>query len=153
MCRRPVVIASICRAIFGLVLIALAACSSAAVDSVTRPSPHASAGSVPGHVYLLRGLVGEVFSLGFLKQGGKCPGVDTMPGSNEATKKNVRRDANGVPVCTIETFADVGLQVTENDRPFFKDQFPYLARPWFYPKPAEGTPYFWPTAQRLEVPE
>lgn len=43
----------------------LACCSGAVVDSVTQPAPRAPAGSVPGHVYLLRGLVGEVFSLGF----------------------------------------------------------------------------------------
>jgi hypothetical protein len=65
MCRRPFVIASIRHAIVGLMLIALGACSSAVVDSVTQPVPRAPAGSVPGHVYLLRGLVGEVFSTGF----------------------------------------------------------------------------------------
>jgi hypothetical protein len=43
----------------------LAGCSSAVIDAVTQPAPRAPAGSVQGHVYLLRGLVGEVFSLGF----------------------------------------------------------------------------------------
>ncbi|MET0445375.1 MAG: hypothetical protein ABWY35_03300 [Pseudorhodoplanes sp.] len=35
------------------------------IDANTISAPRAPAGSVPGHVYLLRGLVGEVFSLGF----------------------------------------------------------------------------------------
>jgi hypothetical protein len=45
--------------------LAVAGCSSAGIDSVTTSAPRAPPGSVPGHVYLLRGLVGEVFSLGF----------------------------------------------------------------------------------------
>jgi hypothetical protein len=95
----------------------------------------------------------KIFALGFLKMGGKCPGLDTQPGVSEATKKRVPRDKNGVPICTVETFADIPLQVPENDRPFFKDQFPYLARPWFYPPPAAGTVYYWPKAERMETPE
>jgi pimeloyl-ACP methyl ester carboxylesterase len=59
--RRPDVIAPF----LGFMLIVLAGCSGTVIDSVTQPAPRASAGSVPGHVYLLRGLVGEVFSLGF----------------------------------------------------------------------------------------
>jgi pimeloyl-ACP methyl ester carboxylesterase len=65
MSRRPTVSALIIGPILGLVLVALAGCSSAVVDAVTQPVPRVTAGSVPGHVYLLRGLVGEVFSLGF----------------------------------------------------------------------------------------
>lgn len=60
MCRRPDFIAPF----LGLAL-ALAGCSSAGIEALTSPAPRAPAGSVPGHVYLLRGLVGEVFSLGF----------------------------------------------------------------------------------------
>jgi hypothetical protein len=60
MCRRPDFIVPI----LGFTL-AVAGCSSAGIDSVTTSAPRAAAGSVPGHVYLLRGLVGEVFSLGF----------------------------------------------------------------------------------------
>jgi hypothetical protein len=95
----------------------------------------------------------KIFALGFLKMGGKCPGVDTMAGVPEETKRRVPRDRAGVPICTIETLADVHLEVGENDRPFFKDRFPYLARPWFYPQPESGTPYFWPKSERLELPE
>lgn len=94
----------------------------------------------------------KVFALGFLDMGGPCPGIDTLPGVPEETKRRVPRK-NGVPICTIETFADIQLQVTENDRPFSRTEFPYLARPWFYPEPAEGTPYYWPAARRLERPE
>jgi pimeloyl-ACP methyl ester carboxylesterase len=65
MCRRPKVIAPILAWVLGLALTLLAGCSGAVIDSVTQPVPRAPAGSVPGHVYLLRGLVGEVFSLGF----------------------------------------------------------------------------------------
>jgi hypothetical protein len=60
MCRRPDFIVPILA-----LTLAVAGCSSAAIDSVTTAAPRAPAGSVPGHVYLLRGLVGEVFSLGF----------------------------------------------------------------------------------------
>jgi len=95
----------------------------------------------------------KVFALGFLKQGGKCPGIDRVAGVPDEVKRRVPRDRDGVPICTVESFANIGLQVTENDRPFFKDAFPYLAKPWFYPAPANGTPYFWPTAHRLEQPE
>ena len=94
----------------------------------------------------------KVFALGFLKMGGQCPGVDTVPGVSEETRARVPRDADGVPICTVETFADLPLQVPTNDRPF-ADGFPYLARPWFYPEPGDGTTYFWPTASRLEMPE
>lgn len=93
----------------------------------------------------------KVFALGFLKMGGKCPGVDRLAGVSDEVKRRVPRDRDGVPICTVETFANVGLQVTENDRPFYKDAFPYLAKPWFYPEAANGTPYFWPTAHRLET--
>ncbi|MGV3632822.1 MAG: hypothetical protein ACO1NY_00615 [Pseudorhodoplanes sp.] len=58
--RRPVAVP-----ILALALGLLAGCSSAVIESVTQPAPRAPEGSVPGHVYLLRGLVGEVFSLGF----------------------------------------------------------------------------------------
>jgi hypothetical protein len=94
----------------------------------------------------------KVFALGFLKMGGKCPGLDTMLGVPEESKRRVLRK-DGVPICTVETFADAHLQVHENDRPFFPNQFPYLARPWFYPAATNGTPYYWPTARRLERAE
>jgi hypothetical protein len=94
----------------------------------------------------------KVFALGFLKMGGKCPGLDQLPGVSDETKQRVPRDEDGVPICTVETFADLPLQVAANDRPF-KTDFPYLAQPWFYPAPTGATPYFWPTAKRLELPE
>ena len=87
--------------------------------------------------------------LGFLEMGGKCPGIDTMAGVSDETKRRVPRDADGVPICTIETFADIPLQVATNDRPF-ESGFPYLAKPWFY---AAGAPYYWPTSKRLDLPE
>src|SRR5688572_7666401 len=65
MCRRPDVIALILAPFLGLVLTMLAGCSGAIIDSNTTPASRAVPGSVPGHVYLLRGLVGEVFSTGF----------------------------------------------------------------------------------------
>lgn len=52
-------------AILALVLALLAGCSSAVIDQNATAVPRAPAGSVQGHVYLLRGLAGEVFSLGF----------------------------------------------------------------------------------------
>jgi hypothetical protein len=65
MYRRPDDIAMILAPLAGLALTMLAGCSGAIIDSTTTPAPRAAAGSVPGHVYLLRGLVGEVFSTGF----------------------------------------------------------------------------------------
>jgi hypothetical protein len=93
----------------------------------------------------------KVFALGFLKMGGRCPGLDQLEEVSEETRARVPRDDDGVPICTVETFANVPLQVATNDRPFF-DGFPYLARPWFYPE-ADDDPYFWPDAERLELPE
>ena len=57
-----------------LALLMVAGCSSATLDAATAPSPtmpRPTAGSVPGHVYLVRGLVGEVFSLGFYDLAGR----------------------------------------------------------------------------------
>jgi hypothetical protein len=69
MSRRPDAIAPISASIvgplLGLALVMLAGCSGAVIDTVSPSAPRAPAGSVPGHVYLLRGLVGEVFSTGF----------------------------------------------------------------------------------------
>ena len=51
-----------------LALLMVAGCSSATLDAATAPSPtmqRPTAGSVPGHVYHVRGFVGEEFSLGF----------------------------------------------------------------------------------------
>lgn len=92
----------------------------------------------------------KVFALGFLKMGGKCPGLDKLQGVTEETKRRVPRDKDGVPICTIETLADLPLQVAHNDRPFEK-QFPYLARPWFYPTGRDAG-YFWPSGERQELP-
>lgn len=47
------------------IALAVAGCTSAIIDANTTSAPRAPPGSVPGHVYLLRGLIGEVFSLGF----------------------------------------------------------------------------------------
>lgn len=95
----------------------------------------------------------KIFALGFLKMGGDCSGLDTQPGVSAETKRRVPRDARGRPICTIETLANIPLQAPENDRPFFKDQFPYLAKPWFYGPQSEGTPYFWPKSDRMETAE
>jgi hypothetical protein len=65
MCRRPDVIAPILGPVLGLTLTVLAGCSSSTIDAIAPPASRAPPGSVPGHVYLLRGLVGEVFSTGF----------------------------------------------------------------------------------------
>jgi hypothetical protein len=95
----------------------------------------------------------KVFALGFVKMGGKCPGLDTTAGVSDETKGRAPRDADGVPICTLETFADLPLQVAQNDKPFEQD-FPYLAKPWFYsPQEESKTTYFWPTTSRLETPE
>ncbi len=94
----------------------------------------------------------KIFALGFLKMGGQCPGIDTQPGVSEETKRRVPRDDSGTPICTIETFADLPLQVPTNDRPFERG-FPYLAKPWFYAPASDGAPYYWPTTKRLELPE
>jgi hypothetical protein len=94
----------------------------------------------------------KVFALGFVKMGGKCPGVDTTPGVSADAKARVPRDSDHVPICTLETFADLPLQVAANDRPF-EQGFPYLARPWFYDKQDDTTTYFWPRTSRLETPE
>lgn len=63
--RRPDAITPILTALIGLALTLLAGCSSAVIDQNTTAAPRAPTGSIPGHVYLLRGLVGEVFSTGF----------------------------------------------------------------------------------------
>jgi fermentation-respiration switch protein FrsA (DUF1100 family) len=67
--RRPdvtaPVFASIPASVVAFAFLLLAGCSSAVIDSVAPAAQRAPAGSVPGHVYLLRGLVGEVFSTGF----------------------------------------------------------------------------------------
>jgi hypothetical protein len=93
----------------------------------------------------------KVFALGFLKMGGKCPGLDQLPEVSNETKQRVPRDADGVPICTIETLSDIPLQVSRNDRAF-RSRFPYLAEPWFYPVD-DGDNYFWPRGERLETPE
>ncbi len=92
----------------------------------------------------------KVFALGFLKMGGKCTGIDTLAGVSDETKARVPRDADGDPICTIESFADIPLQAGANDREF-EAGFPYLARPWFYAP--QGGSYYWPTSARLESPE
>lgn len=63
--RRPNFVSPIFAALAGLALTWLAGCSSAVIDQNTTAAPRAPTGSIPGHVYLLRGLVGEVFSTGF----------------------------------------------------------------------------------------
>ena len=93
----------------------------------------------------------KVFALGFLKMGGECPGLDMLPEVTPETRARVPRNADGVPICTVETFADIPLQVGENDRPF-NDEFPYLAGPWFYEVGGPGS-YYWPESARLETPE
>jgi fermentation-respiration switch protein FrsA (DUF1100 family) len=65
MYQRPDAFPPILAALLALMLTVLAGCSSAVIDQVTTTAPRGPVGSIPGHVYLLRGLVGEVFSTGF----------------------------------------------------------------------------------------
>ena len=94
----------------------------------------------------------KVFALGFLKMGGKCPGIDNLDEVSPETLARIPRDQDGVPICTVETLANIPLQVATNDRPF-NGEFPYLAPPWFYEPPADAGDYFWPNGARLELPE
>lgn len=118
--RRPVA-----AAIFALALTLLAGCSSAVIDAVTQPAPPAPAGSVPGNVYLLRGLVGEVFSLGFydlaarIRERGIEASVHSMyaPGNlaGEIIEKYRRAPA---PIVLIghSSGADVAIAIAERLR-------------------------------------
>jgi hypothetical protein len=69
------------------------------------------------------------------------------------TKRRVPRNQSGVPICTIETLSDLPLQVSQNDRPFSEQTFPYLAAPWFYPRAKDEGTYYWPSSARREMPE
>lgn len=120
--RRPVVISSIRHAVVGLALTMLGACSSAVVDSVTQPVPRAPAGSVPGHVYLLRGLVGEVFSLGFydlaakIRERGIDAGVYSMyaPGSlTDEIIQSYRRAPAPIVLIGHSSGGDVAIGIAE----------------------------------------
>lgn len=109
----------------------------------------------------------KILAMGFLEMGGKCPGIDRTAGVTDEVKRRVPRNGDkgyrirlsdnsevvGVPLCTIETFVNIGLQVQANDRPFKEKTFPYLAEPWFYEKAHGEESYFWPTGKRLESPE
>jgi hypothetical protein len=114
--RRPDFISPI----VGLTLVAVAGCSGSIVDSAVTSAPRAPAGSVPGHVYLLRGLVGEVFSLGFydlaerIKERGVNASVHSMyaPG-NLAGEIIARYRRAPAPVVLIghSSGADVAIAV------------------------------------------
>ncbi len=109
----------------------------------------------------------KILAMGFLEMGGNCSGLDRAPGITDEVKRRVPRNGNknyrtrtsdgkelvGEPICTVETFVNIGLQVAENDRPFKQTTFPYLAEPWFYGKSTDGPSYFWPIGDRLERPE
>ena len=125
MCRRPKSVPPIFAALAGLALTLLAGCSSAVVDQNTTAAPRAPAGSIPGHVYLLRGLVGEVFSTGFydlaerIRERGVEASVHSMyaPGNlaGEIIAKHRRAPA---PVVLIghSSGADVAISVAQRLR-------------------------------------
>lgn len=100
----------------------------------------------------------KILAMGFLKMGGKCPGLKPFLNINgktaisKITGARVPLLEDGTPMCTVETFVNMGLQVPQNDRPWKKD-FPYLASPWWYSAPNGKSEYFWPLTSRLESPE
>jgi pimeloyl-ACP methyl ester carboxylesterase len=130
--------------VFGLMFGLLAGCSSAVIDSVTQPAPRAPPGSVPGHVYLLRGLVGEVFSLGFydlaarIRERGVEASVHSMyaPGNlaGEIIEKHRRAPA---PVVLIghSSGADVAIAIAARLR---ASNIPVAAMFGFDPTPIAG---------------
>lgn len=122
--RRPDFIVPILVPILTLAL-ALAGCSSAAIDANTTSAPRAPAGSLPGHVYLLRGLVGEVFSLGFydlaarIKERGVEASVSSMyaPGALAAEIiASYRRAPAPVVLIGHSSGADAAIDVAESLR-------------------------------------
>jgi hypothetical protein len=84
-----------------------------------------------------------VLAMGFLDMGGKCKGD---------TSGKAPRDADGDPICTVQTFQNIGLNPPKNDRHSgsFNATFPYLATPWFYDE--EAGHEYWPTAPRRGTP-
>jgi hypothetical protein len=148
MSRRPDAIAPISASIvgplLGLALVMLAGCSGAVIDTVSPSAPRASAGSVPGHVYLLRGLVGEVFSTGFydladrIKERGVNATVHSMyaPG-NLAAEIIARHRRAPAPVVLIghSSGADAAIGVAERLR---AANIPVAAMFGFDPTPIAG---------------
>jgi len=77
-----------------------------------------------------------VLAMGFLKMGGECPGD---------TSGKADRNANGIPICNVETFKNIALNPAKNDREFTAT-FPYLPAPWFYDETPGWT--YWPVTNR-----
>ena len=123
--RRPDATTPILAALVWLALTMLAGCSGAAIDQFTTSAPRGPVGSIPGHVYLLRGLVGEVFSTGFydlaarIKERGVDASVHSMyaPGNlaGEIIAKHRRAPA---PVVLIghSSGADAALAIARQLR-------------------------------------
>lgn len=84
-----------------------------------------------------------VLAMGFLKMGAKCKGD---------TSGRAPRDADGDPICTVETFENVALNPPKNDRHggAFNPEFPYLPTPWFYDE--EPGWEYWPRSPRKTTP-
>jgi hypothetical protein len=127
----------------GLAL-ALAGCSSAIVDANTTSAPRAPPGSVPGHVYLLRGLIGEVFSLGFydlaarIKERGVEASVTSMyaPGVLAAEIiAGYRRAPAPIVLIGHSSGADSAIDVAESLR---RANIPVAAMFGFDPTPIAG---------------
>ena len=112
-------------ALVGLALTLLAGCSSAVIDQNTTAAPRAPTGSIPGHVYLLRGLVGEVFSTGFydlaerIRESGVDASVHSMyaPGNlaGEIIAKN-RRAPEPVVLIGHSSGADAAISIAQRLR-------------------------------------
>ncbi len=123
--RRPDAIPPIFAALVGLALTLLAGCSSAVIDQNTTAAPRAPTGSIPGHVYLLRGLVGEVFSTGFydlaerIKERGVDASVHSMyaPGNlaGEIIAKH-RRAPEPVVLIGHSSGADAAISIAQRLR-------------------------------------
>ena len=106
-----------------LTLFAVAGCSSAGLDAAMAPAaPRAAPGSIPGHVYLVRGLVGEIFSLGFydlsarIKERGVKASVTGMytPGSlADEIIEAYRKTPAPIVLIGHSSGADVAISVAE----------------------------------------
>jgi hypothetical protein len=123
--RPPKPVSPIFAALVGLVLTWLAGCSSAVIDQNTTAAPRAPTGSIPGHVYLLRGLVGEVFSTGFydlaerIRESGVDASVHSMyaPGNlaGEIIAKH-RRAPEPVVLIGHSSGADAAISIAQRLR-------------------------------------
>jgi hypothetical protein len=124
--------------------LAVAGCSSAIIDANTTSAPRAPPGSVPGHVYLLRGLVGEVFSLGFydlaarIKERGIEASVTSMYAPGVLASEIIagyRRAPAPIVLIGHSSGADAAIDVAESLR---RANIPVAAMFGFDPTPIAG---------------